>query len=187
MTAPGDLRYNTPQLCLFKTKPQAEGDEAVMNLPEPVAKAVQPLFDALPPEQAMERLVVHEGAPADLRKTVAAILEDPVIQAQPALAAGLWLYVDELDHSHEISQGMHDSTGSFWHGIMHRREGDFGNSHYWFRRTGRHPAMDQIPGYDPHRFIDSVEENYRAGDPHLAEMQRREWRTLFEWCAAQGR
>jgi hypothetical protein len=61
-----------------------------------------------------------------------------------ACLAGLWLHADGLNQSHEISQSIETPTGSFWHGIMHRREGDFGNSNYWFRRVGRHPVFEAL-------------------------------------------
>lgn len=52
--------------------------------------------------------------------------------------AALWLLHDFPDESHRISQEIETPEGSYWHGIMHRREGDFGNAKYWFRRVGRH-------------------------------------------------
>ncbi len=61
-------------------------------------------------------------------------------QAEACLA-GLWLLHDFLDQSHAISQSLDDSAGSFWHGIMHRREPDYGNAKYWFQRVGRHPVF----------------------------------------------
>src|SRR5688572_2031249 len=45
-----------------------------------------------------------------------------------AMLAGLWLWHDWLDESHAIAQKLHGASGSFWHAVMHRREGDFGNS-----------------------------------------------------------
>lgn len=103
--------------------------------------------------------------------------------ANTSLEAGLWLYVDDLDRSHRVSQQLEGPTGSFWHGIMHRREGDFSNSHYWFSRTGHHPAMDDIGGYDGHGFIDEVSAHYRVPTEALLERQRAEWCALFAWCA----
>ncbi|MEX0885249.1 MAG: hypothetical protein WD009_02315 [Phycisphaeraceae bacterium] len=170
------------------------------HLPEPFNHLMRPLFRAWPVERAMPGLVVErapEGAPVD---TVEKILDDPALRDRPALAAGLWLYVDELDRSHRVSQAIESPTGAFWHGIMHRREGDFSNSHYWYRRAGWHPAMNRIDvagggagsgtevgHYDPHAFIDRVERAHqRGGDwAELVSLQRREWTALFEWCAEQ--
>lgn len=61
--------------------------------------------------------------------------------AADLLRCGLLLWNDSLESSHSLSQGIHSSTGSYWHGIMHRREPDFGNSKYWFRKVGDHPAF----------------------------------------------
>jgi hypothetical protein len=58
--------------------------------------------------------------------------------------AGVWLVHDFLDESHRISQGIDTTSGSFWHAIMHRREGDFSNAKYWFRRVGRHPVLEEL-------------------------------------------
>ncbi len=58
--------------------------------------------------------------------------------------SGLWLLANDLDRSHVISQDHASADGSFWHGIMHRREGDFGNAKYWFRRVGRHDVHDNL-------------------------------------------
>ncbi len=60
------------------------------------------------------------------------------------LESGLWLLSGELDRSHSISQSIESQEGSFWHGIMHRREGDFSNAKYWFRRVGRHAVHQQL-------------------------------------------
>src|SRR5262245_35001335 len=61
-----------------------------------------------------------------------------------ACMAGLWLYHDFLDESHSISQDLHTVEGSYWHAIMHRREPDYWNSKYWFRRVGDHPIYDKL-------------------------------------------
>lgn len=58
--------------------------------------------------------------------------------------SGLWLLANDLDRSHVISQNHASAEGSFWHGIMHRREGDFGNAKYWFRKVGGHVVHDEL-------------------------------------------
>ena len=58
--------------------------------------------------------------------------------------SGVWLLCDFLDESHTISQGISTPSGSFWHGIMHRREGDFSNAKYWFRKVGEHPVYERL-------------------------------------------
>jgi hypothetical protein len=55
--------------------------------------------------------------------------------------AGLWLVYDFLDDAHEISQRIDTPTGSLWHAIMHRREGDYANAKYWLRRAGSHDVL----------------------------------------------
>lgn len=61
-----------------------------------------------------------------------------------ACRAGLLLWNDDLEASHHIAQNIEDATGSFWHAIMHRREGDAANANYWWRKTGAHPAFDDV-------------------------------------------
>ncbi len=61
-----------------------------------------------------------------------------------ALQSGLLLWNDALDASHTISQGLESRTGSYWHGIMHRREPDYSNAKYWFRRVGGHPTFPAL-------------------------------------------
>jgi hypothetical protein len=61
-----------------------------------------------------------------------------------ACCAALWLRFDFLDRSHQISQSIDTAEGSYWHAVMHRREPDFFNSKYWFRRAGRHELFDTL-------------------------------------------
>lgn len=157
-----------------------------MNLPEPIQRALAPLFDHLPLERAMPALCPRGGASPEARALVEAALKDPALAGLPALHAGLWLYVDELDRSHTISQDMNNATGSYWHGIMHRREGDFSNSHYWFHRTGRHPAMGLLKGYDGHGLVDAAEAAHPTDPAEVVELQRAEWANLFAWCAGRA-
>lgn len=108
--------------------------------------------------------------------------------------AGLWLYFDFLDESHEISQSIETADGSFWHAIMHRREPDPSNSKYWWRRVGSHSVLSQLRehapslGYDytnPYDFVDFCEQVRGTGRPdeELAKrVQLLEWQLLFDSC-----
>ena len=161
------------------------------DLPDDVAAVLNELTQKLSMQQAMSKLVVSAAVGGDAYQLVDDQVRRSAIVSNPPLAAALWLYVDELDKSHKISQGIDDATGSFWHGIMHRREGDFSNSHHWFRKVGAHPAMQHIDcpgGYDGHALIDQVEAARMSGDEpdELIATQRGEWLALFAWCAIQA-
>lgn len=122
--------------------------------------------------------------------------------------AALWLRHDFLDASHEISQDVPTSSGSYWHAIMHRREPDYSNSKYWYRRVGEHPIYpslqnavatlaEEVAGsptasslarqtsWDPFAFVDfcqaSADES--SEDQQFArQVATLEWEILFDYC-----
>src|SRR5437868_5279501 len=61
-----------------------------------------------------------------------------------ACLAGLWLYHNFLDESHAISQDLDTVEGSYWHALMHRREPDYSNAKYWFRRVRDHAIFNEL-------------------------------------------
>ena len=124
--------------------------------------------------------------------------------------SGLFLYFSALDDSHKLSQEISSSSGSYWHGIMHRQEPDYGNSKYWFRRVGQHEifpelrtaVLEKLHGatgadavtraieanaiWDPFWFVDTCEQACRQPNSELhrlaLEIQRIEWQILFDYC-----
>lgn len=143
-------------------------------MPSDPSKALDSLYQALPPGLAMR----HLRADKPRAELVPLVIACPVPRE---LAAGLWLYIDDLERSHALSQNLLSATGSYWHAIMHRREGDFSNAKYWYRKVGRHPVLDELD-YDPFSFTDDCESDQGQNSPTLVDMQRREWRALFDWC-----
>jgi hypothetical protein len=153
-----------------------------LDLPADIAAACRPLFEALPLKAAMP--VLQGGTPV-YANLVEQALSNPALVNRPELEAGLWLYAGDIYRSHTVSQGILNSTGSYWHGIMHRLEGDFSNSHYWMRQASGHPlrkAMAAV-GLDADDLVDLVAWDRGRNSPDLVEKQRQEWAMLFEWCA----
>lgn len=150
-----------------------------MNLPPEIESIVSPVFEVLPLDQAMSHLLAGAGSPD--AHLVLAEAERQLVR-YPLLMSALWLYADELDRSHTLSQQIPTEEGSFLHGMMHRREGDFSNAKYWFRSSG---ALPRLLGLDPIALTDEVARHHRDNPSHLVEAQRREWLTLFEHCARQ--
>jgi hypothetical protein len=121
---------------------------------------------------------------------------DSTAEAELVRAAMLYA-VDALDPAHRIFQEEHNDLGSYWHGMMHRREADFDNARYWFRRSGRLPffatlqraAGEEWPiaarqsDWDPYLFTGECEQA-RFGaetEPELARVQRLEFEAIFDY------
>jgi hypothetical protein len=95
--------------------------------------------------------------------------------AQPLELALLWLLVDDLDRSHVLCQDYADGLGAYIHGVVHRREGDFWNSKYWFRRTDV-----RLSEVNPLQFVDQVEARTPSVEAELIRLQRAEWLGLMD-------
>lgn len=153
---------------------------------------LQPLGAGTPNEAAREKL----GALTFNTLTAPKIIQN--LSAATACVAGLWLRHDFLDESHKISQDVHTQEGSYWHGIMHRREPDYSNAAYWFRKVGEHPIFDELAAavrripdaiktpspWDPFWFIDYCEtvSKKKKPDKFARLVQEQEWRLLFDYC-----
>ncbi|RMF39853.1 MAG: hypothetical protein D6753_12805 [Planctomycetota bacterium] len=150
-----------------------------------------------------------DGSPRD-PDTVAAIQRAMQSSnlAGTLIESALWLLAGDLERSHTISQQYDSREGSYWHGIMHRREGDYSNAKYWFRRVGDHPVLSRlrqqiqshlsefegrgVPVSDllasdwlAGELVDQCQSAVRHGDLQQPDLQRItwwEWQLLLEHC-----
>jgi hypothetical protein len=125
--------------------------------------------------------------------------------AGPLSLAGLLLLVGDLDGSHQISQSSESAEGSLWHGIMHRREGDFGNSKYWYRQIGCSALLEKIGkfmedelqdpggktecaefvsgcGFNGTQFVDACAQAKAGDQERLKNVAWYEWQGLMIHC-----
>jgi hypothetical protein len=134
---------------------------AMQSLSDFNSKNYGPLFADLLQEERLNPLDAStpntKMRPALAALTIEkAFAPNPIVDADMARAclAGVWLYHDFLDESHQISQSIATTTGSYWHGIMHRREPDFSNSPDFqlkalkesrgFHRVGEHLIFEPL-------------------------------------------
>ena len=121
--------------------------------------------------------------------------------------AALWIWHDYLSEPHEIVQQIATPLGSYWHGVIHRRERDFSNAKYWFSRAGVLPMGDTLAsraddllrglpadkslfrltanGWNPSAFVDLVQAVAdKPGDPRYqlaVSLQQVEWQVVFDY------
>ena len=166
--------------------------------PEWLDEAIRPLVIQAP----LPSLAAGPAAPS-LAKALEQ--EGPLFAAEVQLSAkqllaaksAFWLLAGDLDRSHAISQDLKTSDGSFWHGVMHRREGDFGNAKYWFRLAGSMPfysdlakalaAESMLVGtlnvspWDAFGFVDMCQRGLRVGGDLQQQCVLAQW---IEWQLA---
>jgi hypothetical protein len=157
------------------------------------------LLEKLTPSEPLD----HELARA-IREADDATLAGAAECAKPLglVRGGLLYAVDALAPAHLIFQDEAGDLGSYWHGMLHRREGDFDNARYWFRRAGSlpffgalhraasevSPDMARQSAWDPYLFTGQCEQVRFGAEELLAEMrrlQRAEFDAIFDYSWRQ--
>jgi len=160
------------------------------------------LLTQLLPKDITDRDIWRRAKEADDAKIAGGTIGKP---AAFGLVRGALLYaLDDLDGSHQFFQDDHSDLGSYWHGMLHRREGDFDNARYWFRRAGSLPIFDTLHHeaalfssnmsrqmtWDPYLFTGLCEQaRFGAEDEvkELPRLQRAEFDVLFDYSWRQAK
>lgn len=124
----------------------------------------------------------------------------PLAPAAPAelVRAGLFYYHNALEDSHKQAAKATGDIASYWHGMVHRREGDFDNARYWMRRAGEQPVFQEMQAragdacpnmsrqanWDPFLFTHLCEQ-YKYGETtykkEIGQLQRVEFAAMFDY------
>lgn len=185
-------------------KPPSFGELLDRLLMPPRLNELGPGQPNLPIRGELETLCVNGAFAPGLFKRNLKVVDRSMASA---CLAGLWLYHDFLDESHSISQQIETREGSYWHGIMHRREPDYANAKYWFRRVGEHAIGEELcqaarelaeaappdqpcgflleqSHWDHFRFVDLCQSAEVESQCELLcrQIQQREWWLLFAYC-----
>jgi hypothetical protein len=161
------------------------------------------LLSHLVPKDIPDREVWRRVSQADdAAVTNGATIGDP--KAFKLVRGGLLYALDDLDGCHQFFQDETSDLGSYWHGMMHRREGDFDNARYWFRRAGAIPVFSELHhataqfssdmsrqmNWDPYLFTHQCEQaRFGAEDEgkELVRLQRAEFEVVFDYSWRQAK
>ena len=166
---------------------------------------IQIFLDILEPQlaSAMPTLLHPSPSPplfGELDRLVDSFVTSKITDTYKTIRAAMLILADDLSEAHNIVQSIHSSPAAAFHAIIHRREADFWNSNYWWRRAHSLP-WPTLPAqlapllqahqstlstlctstYAPSAFTDAVERHHNdpALTPTLLEIQRLEWKSLL--------
>ena len=158
------------------------------------------LDDPLPREPTDYELVIRLREADDAR----IFGGQRLVPAAPAglVRSGLFYFHNALDDSHKEAAKLDGDFAAYWHGMIHRREGDFENARYWMRRAGEQPVFPEMQGratdasphmsrqakWDPFLFIHLCEQ-YKYGEAdykkEIGHLQRVEFAAMFDYVWRQ--
>lgn len=184
-------------------------------MPSPLTPTQKGLLELIPAERAPLLDDRDRGlgvAPQQVRERLLAVdgWDGLAEEARSLTESLVLLWYDHLDASHTISQSIESPAGSYLHGMMHRREGDFWNSKYWMRRAAQFDGWDTLgqamrhvwesrgpegayPGWlegarlDGAGFVDACERAASAGGTEEAmfrALQQSEYEAFLLWVTA---
>lgn len=137
-------------------------------------------------QQITDRLLERDPLPSLVPAQVFAPPLTAAINAAdvpPLVKIALHLLNDDLGTAHPLVQAMEgDPLADYGHAIIHRREGDYDNARYWFRRIGPLPLLAETYGPDPAApaaFVERCRAAGRGRDAALEAFQQGELARLL--------
>ena len=161
----------------------------------------------LSPDDLLKTLQPKEAGAFEAVAAIRAASDEELVGetgAPPSLVRGGLFYAhDAIDECHVIVQNEEGDLSAYWHGMVHRREGDFDNARYWFRRAGQlsffsalHSAASAVSAtmarqmnWDPYLLVGQCEQ-HRFGanenEEELLALQRLEFDHVFDYSWRRG-
>ena len=135
------------------------------------------------------------GEPSGQRDAI--VNDNTFLNLANGCKTGIWLLHNYLEPAHEICQNEPTPEGSWWHAIVHRLEGDYWNSKYWYAKIGTHPVDSNIESrlkklpesnllsqlnrcWLPEEFVDLASSSEEQSAIRLVSLA--EWTELFRYC-----
>jgi len=149
-----------------------------------VANSIDSIVDALAERSTASPLAPRSVADVSLNQQIQDLSVPDIVKA------ALYLWNDDVDGAHTIVQKLSGKTAQLIHAVLHRREPDYSNAKYWYRRVSVHPVLDQLQekysDWEPFRFVDWCQ-NVKTSSPEksrswLEEVQQCELEMIARFC-----
>lgn len=178
-----------------------------MNIPSKhgLCQPLQHWLDKLPhsaPLRATTESPTFEGSRLEHWIAASQLPSDSLVTAM------LWLRVGAIDPPHEIVQEGKTPLASYLHGVVHRLEGDYWNSKYWFRQAKDDSMLQslsrsmerslseagllvcasslkimQANRFNPSELVTAIEHQNQQSKPNAEEVETLEHICWLEWAS----